>query len=113
MIDNTISQNLMQSPIAPMTASRYFGIVGTNGVCVTGQEYTLIEATRKLFNVQIAEFPDAEMARSFVYKTYCGNFFARNYHLGVSMSIPLNLPTEFLWIDPDYEKREKMFKTNA
>ena len=108
-----LNPNPLQLNSAMQKPMRYFAAVETNGVCVTGQEYMLIEATRKLFNVQIAEFPDAEMAKSFVYKTYCGNFFARNYYLGVSMSIPLNLPTEFLWIDPDYDKREKMFKTNA
>lgn len=81
MLENKMSQNVMQStmsPIALMTAPRYFAIVGANGVCVTGQEYTLIEATRRLFNIEMAEFPDAELARRFVYKTYCGNFFARN-----------------------------------
>lgn len=108
-----LNQNPLQLNSAMPMPTRYFAIVGANGVCVTSQEFMLVEATRKLFNVQITEFPDAEMARSFVYKTYCGNFFARNYHLGITMTIPMALPTEFLWIDPDYENREKMFKTNA
>lgn len=92
--------------MANTNGSRWFSIVGNNGMCITAQEFRLLEAIRKLTLVTVMEFSDTESARGYAYAAYLGRFFMRNNHLGIVPQLPLNLPAECLWMDPDYEARE-------
>ena len=86
--------------------NRWFAIVGNNGMCITEQEFRLIEAIRALKMVAVMEFGTEGAARTYVYAAYNGRFVMRNNHLGIAPQMPVHLPAECLWVDPDYEARE-------
>ena len=88
------------------TQPRWFAVVGNNGVCITTQEFRLIEALRALKCVAIMEFIDEGRARQYVYAAYVSRFFMRNSHLGITPSMPIHLPAEVVWVEEDYETRE-------
>lgn len=95
---------------ATITASfdreRYWSIVGDNGFGVVSHEAVLIEGVRKFGNVSIMELPSEEMARRYAYAAYYSRFVMRNAQCGISAKMPVNLPINQLFIDPDFEERE-------
>lgn len=97
---------------AKIVPNRWFGITGDNGMCITFQEGHLIEAIRALINVEIVECPNELVARNLVYKNYISRFIMRNSAYGIAPKLPANLPTELLWVDKNYDERERQLKSN-
>ena len=104
---NTESYTYLDSAItASFDEERYWSIVGDNGFGMACHEAVLIEGIRKFRNVSIMEFPSEELARRYAYAAYFCRFVMRNAQSGISPKIPVNLPMNQLFIDPDFEARE-------
>ncbi|MBR3723368.1 MAG: hypothetical protein IKN12_11520 [Selenomonadaceae bacterium] len=97
---------LMTFPQNNAVVPRWFGIVGDNGFCVTRHEFRIIEAIRLIKNISIKEFFDENSAKQRVYYTYTSRFMSRNFNFGIQPQVPIGVPAELVWIDPDFEARE-------
>lgn len=105
--------NVPFNNLAISKSERWFGIVGENGMCLTKYPFYVIEALQKLILCEVMEFVSESQARLYACERYIARFFSRNYHLGIQPYVPMNLPPNTLWIDNDYENREKKLRTNA
>lgn len=87
---------------------RIFSIVGDNGMSPVDNEDLIKPVIAKgLLNVEIVEFNQVYPAIMYSIARYCARFMARNYHLQIFPSYPANLMINMVFIDPDFENRER------
>ena len=85
---------------------RYWALVGDNGFGITCFDGIVLDAIQRFRNISIMEMPSEEAARRYAYAAYYCRFVMRNFMNGAQAKIPVNLPLDFLFFDPDFEARE-------
>ncbi len=84
----------------------WFAVVGDNGFGYVSSEVDIVEAVRKLRQLVVVQLPNQESARNYAYSAYAGRWFMRNAWAAVSIKLPANLPPDYIFLDPEFEKRE-------
>lgn len=85
---------------------KWYAIVGDNGFGYVSSEVDIIEGLRKLHHATIFELPSQDAARQYAYCAYSARWFMRNSWMGNGLELPVNLPGDYLYIDPQFEARE-------
>ena len=85
---------------------RYWALVGDNGFGITCFDGIVLDAIQRFLNISVMEMPSEEMARRYAYSAYYGRFIMRNFMTGALAKMPVNLPLDYLFFDPDFEERE-------
>lgn len=94
--------NMLQAEVE----ERYWAIVGDNGFGITCFDGVVLEAIQRFRNLSVMEFSTEEMARRYAFAAYYNRFVMRNFMAGAPPKIPVNLPLDCLFFDPDFEARE-------
>lgn len=94
--------NMLQAEVE----GRYWAIVGDNGFGITCFDGVVLEAIQRFRNLSVMEFSTEEMARRYAFAAYYNRFIMRNFMAGAPPKIPVNLPLDCLFFDPDFEARE-------
>lgn len=94
--------NMIQAEVE----DRYWSLVGDNGFGITCFDAIVLEAIQRFRNISIMEMPSEETARQYAYTAYYSRFVMRNFMSGAQPKIPVNLPLDVLFFDPDFEERE-------
>lgn len=87
-------------------SEKIFAVVGDNGFGVATCEKTILQAVRNLVYVTINSMPSEEVAIRYAYCAYTSRFYMRNSIYGIGPTLPINLSTDYFFVDPDYERRE-------
>ena len=85
---------------------KWYAIIGDNGFCYTTSDVDIVNALKVLHRVTIIELQNQDLARDYSYCAYAGRWFMRNSWMGKGIQLPLNLPPEYLFVDPEFEARE-------
>lgn len=85
---------------------RFWSLVGDNGFGITCFDGIVLDAIQRFRNISIMEMPSEEAARRYAYAAYYCRFVMRNFMNGAQAKIPVNLPLDVLFFDPDFEARE-------
>lgn len=85
---------------------RWFAIVGDNGLGFTSSEGVVLEGLQLLKNVTVMQMPSLDAARNYSFNAYASRFLMRNFHAGVYPIVPINLSADYIFVDPDFERRE-------
>lgn len=85
---------------------RYWALVGDNGFGITCFDGIVLDAVQRFHNISIMEMPSEEIARQYAYAAYYSRFVMRNFMNGAQAKMPVNLPLDYLFFDPDFEERE-------
>lgn len=94
--------NMLQAEVE----ERYWAIVGDNGFGITCFDGIVLDAIQRFRNISVMEMPSEETARQYAYAAYYSRFVMRNFMNGAQAKMPVNLPLDFLFFDPDFEERE-------
>lgn len=84
----------------------WYAVIGDNGFGYTASDVDIVNALKTLHRVAIIQLPNQDLAKAYSYCAYTGRWFMRNGWMGKGIQLPLNLPPEYLYIDPEYEARE-------
>lgn len=85
---------------------KWFALIGDNGFGYTSSEAEIIEALRSLHRPSVIFLPNQDSARAYALNAYAARWFMRNGWMGQQITIPVNLPPDYLYLDPEYEARE-------
>ena len=94
--------NMLQAEVE----ERYWAIIGDNGFGITCFDGIVLDAIQRFRNISVMEFSTEEMARRYAFAAYYNRFVMRNFMAGAPPKIPVNLPLDYLFFDPDFEERE-------
>lgn len=89
-------------------SSVIYSCVGENGMLCTRHKLHVIEGLSCLINPEVNCFYSESEARKFTYTRYLQKFFDHHNNFNIVSMCPKDFPTEFLWLDLDYELCNKI-----
>ena len=92
--------------VAQNCSPKWYAIIGDNGFGYVSSEVDIVDGLRTLYRATLFQMPDQAAARHYAYCAYAGRWFMRNGWMGMQMQIPTNVPTGYLYVDPEFEARE-------
>ena len=95
----------MEHTIQPCR-QKWYAVVGDNGFGYVSSEVDIIDSLRKLLHVTVIQMANQDDARHYAYCAYASRWFMRNGWMGQQIELPINLPSDYLYIDPKFEERE-------